>query len=109
MPNQAVRAAGFNEDEAGGVMSKQTVIASVFRDGVVRIDNKCREGAAELCVGPMDVVVDVVSSYCVLCHRNVGYLLPKLPILEDDGEAVNFILDVSKQMQVDIAIRCEVG
>lgn len=87
-------------------MSKQVVVASVFRDGVVRIDTSRRDGATVLCAGPIDVVVDVVSAYCVLCYRNVGYLLPKLATIVDDVEAMDFMADVAKQMQVDIAMKC---
>lgn len=84
-------------------MGKPNVIASVFRNGIVRIDMKCREGALPLCSGPIDAVVDTVTSHCVLCYESVGYKFPKLQTIEDDSDALNFIDDISKQMRVDIA------
>jgi hypothetical protein len=81
----------------------QKAIASVFRDGMVRIDFSCPEGALPLCFGKLSNVTDAVERHCNLCYDGKSYKLAGLALETDDDRALDMVREVSRRMIEELA------
>ncbi|MFV0423511.1 hypothetical protein [Oleidesulfovibrio sp.] len=84
-------------------MSAQKVVASIYRNGIVRIDLKCADGALPLCSGSIRAVTSVVERHCNLCYDGKGYKFGSLALEDDDHKALEMVTDLSRKMTEDVA------
>jgi hypothetical protein len=94
-------AGGFATEERG--MSTQKVVASICRNGIVRIDTKCGNGAIPLCYGPIPAVTSVVGLHCTLCYDGKGYKYSPVTLEADDNKALKMVVDLSRAMAEGVA------
>lgn len=78
-------------------------VASVFRDGMVRVDTKLLEGALPLCSGEIDEVVRAITRHCNLCYDGQSYKLGEIVLEDDDEKAMQIVASISRKITEELA------